>query len=200
MASTAVFAQEPGTTATVSPSGEIGRTTERELLVVLSSSFGNVSILPGQREKILMVQNLGRDPDDTYTMDYAIRNRVGYLDLNLGEPGDPGEAGEEKKTSTLLQQGPWELHFSPEIPLSLDVELSVGKGEFRMGGLQVKDFTLSTGASDVNISFDSPNVGTIENFNIESGLSRFRATKLGNANFKHLRFQGGVGSYLLDFS
>jgi len=202
MASLASFAlaQEAKVSGTVSPTREIGRTTERELSVVLSSSFGTVSILPGQPEKILVVQNLKGGPAHSFAMEYAIRNRIGYLDLNLGEPEVTEEDGQEKKTVTAFQQGPWELQFSPELPLSLDVELGVGKGEFRLGGLQVKDFTLSTGASDVVLSFDSPNVGTIENINIESGLSRFQARNLGNANFKHLRFQGGVGSYLLDFS
>jgi hypothetical protein len=194
------LAQEPTVTGTVSQVREIGRTTERELSVVLSSSFGTVSITRGQPEKILVVQNLKGDPSHSYTMDYAIRNRVGYLDLNLGESEAREEDGEQKKSVTAFQQGPWKLQFSPEIPLSLDVELGIGKGEFRLGGLQVKDFTLSTGASDVTLSFDSPNTGSIENINIESGLSRFQAHNLGNANFKHLRFQGGVGSYLLDFS
>lgn len=192
------LAQEPRPTATVSQAREVGRTTERALSVVLSSSFGTVSILPGQPEKILVVQNLKGDPAHSFAIDYAIRNRVGYLDLNLGEPGVREENGEGK--TTAFQQGPWELQFSPDIPVSFDVELGIGKGEFRLGGLQVKDFTLSTGASDVMLSFDSPNAGTIENINIESGLSRFQARNLGNANFKHLRFQGGVGSYLLDFS
>jgi hypothetical protein len=202
MAGLASFAlsQEPKVTGTVSQTREIGRTTERELSVVLSSSFGTVSIVPGQPEKILVVQNLKGDPAHSFAMDYAIRNRVGYLDLNLGEPEVREENGEEKTTVKAFQQGPWELQLSPDIPVSLDVELGIGKGEFRLGGLQVKDFTLSTGASDVVLSFDSPNVGTIENINIESGLSRFQARNLGNANFKHLRFQGGVGSYLLDFS
>lgn len=194
------LAQEPTVSGTVSPDGEIGRTTERELSVVLSSSFGSVSILPGQPEKMLMIRNLKGDPSHSFAMDYVIRNRVGYLDVNLGEPEVREEDGEGKRTVTAFQQGPWQLLFSPEIPLSLDVELGIGKGEFRLGGLRVKDFTLSTGASDVVLSFDSPNAGAIENINIESGLSRFQAHKLGNANFKHLRFQGGVGSYLLDFS
>lgn len=195
-----VLAQEPKGTGAVSPTREIGRTTERELSVVLSSSFGTVSIVPGQPEKILIVQNLKGNPARSFAMDYAIRNRVGYLDLNLGEPEVREEGGDEKTTGAAFQQGPWELQLSPDIPVSLDVELGIGKGEFRLGGLQVKDFTLSTGASDVTLSFDSPNAGTIENINIESGLSRFQARNLGNANFKHLRFQGGVGSYLLDFS
>jgi hypothetical protein len=193
-------AQEAKATGTTSSVHEIGRTTERQLSVVLSSSFGSVSVIPGQPEKILVVQNLKGDATDTYSLDYAIRNRVGYLDVNFGEPESRVEGGETNRTVTAFQQGPWALQFSPDVPLSLDVELGIGKGEFRLGGLQVRDFTLSTGASDVTLSFDTPNVGTIDNINIESGLSRFQARNLGNANFKHLRFQGGVGSYLLDFS
>lgn len=34
---------------------------------------------------------------------------------------------------------------------------------------------------------------------IESGVSKFDAYNLNNANFKRMEFEGGVGSYYLDF-
>ncbi|MDH3253025.1 MAG: cell wall-active antibiotics response protein, partial [Ignavibacteria bacterium] len=56
------------------------------------------------------------------------------------------------------------------------------------------------GASDVSLSFDEPNKTSIDNIHIETGVSKFYGRNLGNANFNHLRFEGGVGSYTLDFS
>jgi len=63
----------------------------------------------------------------------------------------------------------------------------------------VKDFDLSTGASSVRLAFNEPNKGSIDQMTIEAGLSKFRAMGLGNANFKSLHFEGGVGKYTLDF-
>ncbi len=92
------------------------------------------------------------------------------------------------------------MKFSDAVPISFDVQLGVGKGNFDFSGLHVKDFNLSTGAGDVVLSFDEPNPTTIENMNIESGVSKFDGRNLGNANFKHFRFQEGVGTSTLDFS
>jgi hypothetical protein len=178
---------------------EIGRTTEKELKVVLSSSFGDVEIEKGDREKIILLES---DPSEEnssrFSMDYEIRNRIGYADLILGE----GEAPDDKATGFRikdLQGGKWSLKLSDAVPISFDLKLGVGKGLFDLSGLQVKDFNLSTGATDVHLGFDEPNKSKIENLSIESGLSKFEGSNLCNANFKHLRFQGGVGTYRLDF-
>jgi len=180
---------------------EIGRTTERELKVVLSSSFGSVSIAKGQPEKMLLVIP-GRESDlNRSNVSYNIRNRVGYLDVALGEEAR-AESGHKKgvRVSGGLDRGRWQLLFSDAVPTSFDIELGVGKGVFDLTGLQVKDFNLTSGASDVYLTFDEPNSTTIENINIESGVSKFHGENLGNANFKRFKFQGGVGSYTLDFS
>jgi len=179
---------------------EIGRTTERELNVVLSSSFGTLIISRGESEKIFTVETAHSGADQLTNIEYSIRNRIGYADLTLG---DVKKQGNEKKKSFKISdfdKGKWYVRFSDAVPISFDVELGVGRGDFNLSGLQVKDFNLSAGASDVTLSFDEPNKARIENINIESGVSKFDARNLGNANFRHFRFQGGLGAYTLDFS
>jgi hypothetical protein len=181
-------------------SREIGRTTEREIKVVLSSSFGNIAISRGESGKIVSVRNL--DPSNApprITMDYTVRNRIGYLEVGLGTDGEQGGRKKGRIRVEHLEQGTWTLQFSDALPISFDVELGIGTGRFDMTGLQVKDFNLSTGASEVEMSFDEENALEIQNLNIESGMSRFDGHNLLNARFKHFRFQGGVGSYTLDF-
>ncbi|RPH38063.1 hypothetical protein EHM92_01020 [bacterium] len=179
---------------------EVGRTTENELKVTLTSSFGTIKITRGDPEKMVVVQS-SSDEEQRMNMDYSIRNRVGYMDLTLGEGNQ--EEPEGKKGSfhiTDFHAGQWALKFSDAVPISFDIQLGVGKGDFDFSGLHVKDFNLSTGAGDVTLSFDEPNRSTIENMNIESGVSKFEGRNLGNANFKHFRFQEGVGTSTLDFS
>lgn len=183
------------------PSKAIGRTTEKELKVVLSSSFGSLSLSKGEPEKILVADAVEKDAGDPkMDIQYDIRNRVGYLDVTLGETREDHERRKGSFKIGDFKGGKWYLRFSNLVPISFDVELGVGNGDFDLSGLQVKDFTLSTGASDVSLSFDEPNKTDIENLSIESGVSKFTGRNLGNANFKHFRFQGGVGTYTLDFA
>lgn len=182
------------------PVREIGRTTEKELKVVLSSSFGSLHVSKGEPEKILVADAAPKNSDPKMDIEYDIRNRIGYMDVTLGETeGDHDHRKGSFKISDF-EGGKWYLKFSNALPISFDVELGVGNGDFDLSGLQVKDFTLSTGASDVSLSFDEPNKTFIDNLSIESGVSKFNGRNLGNANFKRFKFQGGVGAYTLDFA
>jgi Cell wall-active antibiotics response LiaF, C-terminal len=190
-----------GTAPAQTPTREIGRTTEREINVFLSSSFGTVILAKGEAEKILRLLPLGEESVPLTNIDYAIRNRVGYADVRLGDPDEGGDGGKGSfNLGNLNRKGKWDLRFSDAIPVSFDVELGMGRGDFNLTGLQVKDFRLSSGASDVTLAFDQPNQTRIENMTMESGVSKFEGRNLGNANFKRFRFQGGVGSYTLDFA
>ncbi len=177
---------------------EIGRTTEKELNVVLSTSVGSISIARGQEQKVLSIESTSqRKKDGDVDLSYTIRNRVGYLDLALGESGDH-ESGHFKIKG--FKEGAWQLHFSEALPVSFELELGFGSADIDLSGLQVRDFSLTTGASDVMLTFDTPNEVLLDHVNIETGLSKFDGRNLGNGNFKYFRFEGGVGTYTLDFS
>jgi hypothetical protein len=168
---------------------EINRTTEKELHVVLSAGFGKITIERGPSEKILSSER-SDDKSDGFSMDYNVRNRTGYLEIQLGE---------EKKGVHIEFGGEWTLRFTDAIPISFDIEMGVAKGRIELAGLQVKDFNLSCGASDVTLTCDEPNPMPMNEMSIESGVSKFTGRNLGNANFKRFRFQGGVGTATLDF-
>ena len=198
IATTAVAVPPPGENG--NSTREIGRTTEKELKVNLSSAFGTVLIGRGESGKVIMAE-ASSDKEENAVMDvqYAIRNRVGFLDMTLGDQRIEKDGNHYSFNLERFDKGKWFLRFTDAIPISFDIELGVGRGDFNLSGLDVKDFNLSTGASDVTLAFDQPNTGTIENLTIESGVSKFDARNLGNANFRHFRFQGGMGSYTLDF-
>ncbi|MEW6510467.1 MAG: hypothetical protein AB1428_05850 [Bacteroidota bacterium] len=178
---------------------EIGRTTEKEMKVVLTSSFGSLILSRGDPEKMLLLESSRPAGRPNTTLEYSVRNRVGYLDLAIGEGAHEAEGKRGSFKISDWGGGTWHLKFSDAVPISFDVELGVGKGDFDLSGLQVKDFNLSTGASDVTLAFDEPNKSSIDNISIETGVSKFDGRNLCNANFKRFRFQGGVGAYTLDF-
>ena len=177
---------------------EVGRTTERELSVVLSSTLGSIRITKGESEKIAVLESQAGRDDPLVHFNYDVRNRIGYMDVKLGEKGEEDETG--SVTLSDIGKGDWTLRLSDALPISLDLELGAGTGKFDFSGLSIKDLNITTGASQVKVLFDEPNKSLIENMNIESGVSTFVAQNLGNANFRRLRFQGGVGVYTLDFN
>ncbi len=176
---------------------EITLSNERELKATLEAGFAKLTIARG-KSSVLFESNVSVDnnTDITKYIEYSIRDRVGYLNINTSDEN------EHKKKSFHISNfdtGTWNTFFSDEVPISFDVELGLGKGDFDFSGLSVKDLSLSAGASKVSVRFDKPNKSEIEDLTIEAGLSNFDGKNLGNANFKHMKFEGGVGTYRLDF-
>jgi hypothetical protein len=134
--------------------------------------------------------------DVTKYIDYSIRDRIGYLSVNTS---DKSERNKKSFHISNFNTGTWDTFFSDEVPISFDIELGLGKGDLDFSGLAVKDLSLSAGASAVSMRFDKPNKSEMEDLTIEAGLSKFDGKNLGNANFRHMKFEGGVGTYHLDF-
>lgn len=92
------------------------------------------------------------------------------------------------------------LSFSDQIPLALEMDLGVIKGEMDLGGLQLSDCKISTAVSKATMNFKDRNLRKLDNLNIENGVGKLQMYNLGNANFTEFVFEAGVGSYELDFS
>jgi hypothetical protein len=169
---------------------------ERELKVNIESTFGRLNVGRGESNNIANIEILSdsKDDDPLQYIDYDVRDDVGFLTI----PAD-GRNSDKKSFHIKLDSRKTYLDFTDRIPISFDIELSAGKGNFDFTGLMVKDLNISTGASSVEVAFDKLNKSTIDNLNIETGVSKFRGKNLSNANFNNLRFSGGVGTYELDF-
>jgi hypothetical protein len=185
---------------------EIKRTTEKEVRLKLESSFGTVVCSKGVPDKILVFDFKTQDGHKpSLDIDYRIRNDIGYLNLTRESDGKHSvslhfDDEDDDKDDYSFESGKWYMRFSDAVPLSIDAELGAGRGDFDLTGLDVKDFRMSTGASSTTLIFGEPNKSEIEDFDIKSGVSKFVGEKLNNANFKHMTFEGGVGSYYLDFA
>ncbi len=184
---------------------EIKRTTEKEVHIKLTSSFGTVVCSKGVSDKVMIFDlkmEEGHKPN--VDIDYRIKNDIGYLDLSRESDGGNSVSlhfndDDEESNGAEFESGKWYMRFTDAVPLSIDAELGAGRGDFDMTGLDVKDFTMSAGASSTTLLFGEPNKSEIEEFEIKSGVSKFVGEKLCNANFKRMTFEGGVGSYYLNF-
>lgn len=177
---------------------EYPATNETMVKASIQAGVGNVNLARGKSSDIMELEAETEQKGDLSDyVDYEVRGGIGYLNLNTTD------RLENKKHSihiSDLESNTWNMRFTDRVPLSFEIELGLGSGKLDFSGMQVKDLTLSAGASSVELRFDTPNKSTIEDMTIEAGLSKFRAVGLGNANFRHLKFEGGVGSYFLDFA
>jgi hypothetical protein len=175
---------------------EFSRSKEKEVRVILDISFGSIFIERGESDKIAEVDYDERETDkQNLYISYDISHESGTLHIKLKESTHFWDNDEDRKG----HHSHLNIRLSDSVPISLEVKLGAGKGEINLTDLQMKDLKISTGASSVTMKCNKPNPITADDICIESGVSKFTATDLGNLNFRNLKFSGGVGSYKLDF-
>jgi hypothetical protein len=180
---------------------EVKLVREKEIKVTLESGFGTLNVSRG-KPALVLDANVNADKNLNFEdcFDYSTSEGIGYLSVNTNADIESRRSGKKHSFRISgLESSTWLMHFTDAVPLSFDVQLGMGKGDFDLTGLSVKDLNISAGASSFYLRFDRPNKSEIEDLNIESGLSKFKAEGLCNANFNHLKFEGGVGGYSLDF-
>jgi hypothetical protein len=117
-------------------------------------------------------------------------------------------------STVRIEQGNWKLTGIPNLsdikndwdlslgnqPLNLSIEAGGYHAEYQFGGLALTNLTVKDGASDVKMTFDSPNPTEMSLLSYNTGASNVNLTGLGNANFASLVFKSGAGNYTLDFT
>lgn len=94
----------------------------------------------------------------------------------------------------------WELEFSPETPLVMDVKVGAGEGELDLTGLKITEFDMDVGAGDFALRFDEPTAVPMERMTLDTGASRIEVVGVSNASPEELRLRGGVGDITLDLT
>ncbi len=98
------------------------------------------------------------------------------------------------------QLGSVELGLHPAVPTDLSIKVGAAEVDLDLGGLSLHSFEFLTGASETDISFDTPNRVRMERLSLKAGAAQFEAHDLGNARFDRLEFDGAIGDVLLDLS
>jgi len=94
----------------------------------------------------------------------------------------------------------WDLRLSTVLPLDLTIEGGASENIFDFSGLQLTRLSITQGASDTTIRFDSPNPILMQDLSFKTGASSAKLYGLGNANFSSLNLSCGAGDYTLDFA
>ncbi|MBU0519415.1 hypothetical protein KKA00_00780 [bacterium] len=121
--------------------------------------------------------------------------KIGYLSIESGDKGNDINSDNRDHGDEV-----WELLFTDKIPITFTIDVGLVDGMLNMTGLRIIDLDISGGLSDIDLEFDEPNKETIDQIRIEVGLGDFKGYNLGNANFKSLKVECGLGSATLDLT
>ncbi len=93
----------------------------------------------------------------------------------------------------------WNLKIG-STPIDLSISTGANEGLFDLSGLSIERLSISDGASKTTVTFNEPNPVEMEKLEYHTGASEVNLIGLGNANVQSIEFNGGAGSYELDFS
>jgi hypothetical protein len=164
-------------------------------------------------------------PGTTQTVDLSLAFGAGTLKIQPGSDAlvsgtaiynivDFKPAVTVNGSTVRIEQGNWHLKGIPDLsniknewdlslgnqPLNLSIEGGAYHAEYQLGGLALTNLTVKDGASDVKMTFTSPNLTEMSLLSYETGASNVSVTGLGNANFASLIFHSGAGNFTLDFT
>lgn len=100
-------------------------------------------------------------------------------------------------TSNIIND--WKLALG-NTPMELTLQAGAYQGTLDLSGIPLTNLTISDGASDARIIFDKLNPSRMGRLSYKTGASTISLIGLANANFDEMKFEGGAGSYTLDFT
>jgi len=158
--------------------------------VTLSFGAGKLNILPNPGQDFIS----GTATYNVQDFKPEIVNQPGILKIKQGN----FKLNAVPKVNQRIKNE-WSLAFSNH-PMDLTIRSGGYTGNFEFGGLGLTELHISDGASNVDLSFSTPNPEDMHALRYETGASNITINKLGNANFQTMLFESGAGNYHLDFS
>lgn len=93
----------------------------------------------------------------------------------------------------------WDLTLG-SLPVALTVNAGAYTGDLDLTGVALTQLTVNDGASQAEVHFDTLNPVDMDELTYKTGASEVKLIGLGNANVDLVTFEGGAGSYTLDFT
>lgn len=125
-----------------------------------------------------------------YDVDYYEKGERGILTFESDRRGDISAKSEENN---------WNIVLSNKYESILNLDIGACDAKFDFGGLPLRELNIDMGAASGRIEFSKPNPIRMDQFKMDAGASSLNMSMIGNANFDRFEFNGGVGSFDLDF-
>lgn len=170
---------------------EIPREGVEEARIEIRFGAGEITLAAG--DPTLLFSGQFRTNVSEWTPEVSWRNEILRIEQGQDEEITVGIPGSGAKNE-------WDLQFSPEVPLDMDVEIGASRGELDLTGLALTRLSLQTGASDLVVQFGAPSPVQMDDLSILAGAANLRVEGIGNANPERVTVRGGAGSLNLDLS
>jgi hypothetical protein len=85
----------------------------------------------------------------------------------------------------------WELDFSPQVPLDVNIRAGAGKGELDFTDLMIPELDVDVGAGDFVLRFDASNPVPMDHLTLDAGLRRSRLLALGTPALRPCGYKEG---------
>lgn len=188
-------AQHATRTLTIGRQFRAARDTASLLHVNVSYGVGSLSFVPADVPWLYNVRQSSANSAKAQSVQYDTVSRT----LEIGG----------SRHSTTVTFGGRHQHDSEDselrvglargVPLGMTIEFGAGQADLQLGGLSIRDLTVSTGASDATVRFGAPNPVVLDRIKFEVGAAGFKAVELGNAHVRTVIVEAGVGDVDLDF-
>jgi hypothetical protein len=162
--------------------------------VKVEYGVGELHIAPADAPWLYNVHLAYDRPDKSQGIRYDTASRT--LMIGGGSQGDNIHIGKRNDS----EDSDLRVGLARGVPMDMQVEFGAGDAVMQLGGLSLRNLTVSTGASDATVRFDTPNPVTLDRFKLEVGAAGFKAIGLGNAHARMVSVEAGAGDVDLDFS
>ena len=125
-----------------------------------------------------------------YDVDYYEKGNKGFLTF---------ESDQRNYINMDSDENRWDIVLSNKYESSLNLDIGACEAKIDLGGIPLKKLSINLGAASGQFDFSKPNSIRLEEFKMDAGVSSLNMASIGNANFSRFIFNGGLGSYELDF-
>lgn len=184
------------------PTLEVGELQEKEESIPLDGAESvEVDILFGAGEMEITAGDSaqlfsGRFLYNVDEWEPEITHREGKLVIRQGDDDESWGWPDDEDTA----RNEWELAFSPEVPLEMDIKAGAGEGELDFTDLQLEKLDIDLGAGDFSVAFNAPNPAEMSRFTLDVGAASLEIAGVGNASPRDMVVQSGAGEITLDLT
>ncbi len=182
-----------GLAATAVEHKEVELTDESKIIAEIDFGVGELTIGRGKSNIAVVVDGKYDEDRFKFSFDYRNKKHTGDMFFDIS-------TRKRKWKDSGDHESIWNFKFTDKVPVDLKADIGAADCSFDFGGIKLKRLDLDIGAADCSIGFNEPNKSVLEKILIDAGASSVRIDDLGNSNFREFEFEGGVGSYDIDFS
>ena len=178
---------------------EVEHENEAELIASLDIALGSVRLEKADEGYLFQAEVILESDRIVPDFEYRVDGDRGRLDVDLSMVKDADDNVSLPDLGSV-KNAKWNIYFGDAVPIDLKLELAGTSSSLDFSGIPLRTLRLEVEASQGTVVFHEPNPIKMDYLRIESGASELSIYGLGYARADRIRFAGGMGKFLLDFS